>query len=158
MKKGPGLFIASMLIVGGIALNAQDESPPDKKGEPSSRKHSRGRGARMDMTSLKAELKLSDEQCDKLKPVLEKIKGIFEAARPQRKRGADSDSGQKRPSREEMKKKMQEMRENILAALEPAKEFLSDEQYKKLQEKFSRSPGGRRGKRSGRNNSGDSKE
>lgn len=147
MKTRPALFIASLLIVAGITLNAQDGPPPGDEGGPPSGK--RGKGPGMNMEKLTTELKLSEEQASKLKPVLEKVKSIFESNRPQGKPGSKSDSGQKRGSRKEMKKKMQEMQKKILAALEPAKEFLTDEQYKKLKEKFTKPPKGRPGKRPG---------
>lgn len=160
MKAKRKLLVALLLAAGGIALNAQDGPPPDEQDGPPPREHARGRGQKNIMEELKTELKLSDEQCGKLKPVLDNVKSILEAGRPQGgKRGSDSgaDSERKRGSREEMKKKMQEMQAKIQAALEPAKEFLSDEQYKKLKEKFARPHRGRHGKQPGRNNaSGDS--
>ncbi|MDD5598457.1 MAG: Spy/CpxP family protein refolding chaperone [Victivallaceae bacterium] len=158
MKPKGKLLVALLLAISGIAVNAQDDPPPDRP---------RGRGpAAMNIEELKTELKLSEEQCGKLKPVLDKIKSIFEAGRPQgrpdsqsgSKSGSKSDSRKKRGSRDEMKKKMQEMQTKILAALEPAKEFLSNEQYEKLKKKFTRPPRDKHRKRSDRENDSDNSQ
>lgn len=149
MKLKWTLFVALLLGISGISLVAQDGQPPE--GPPPGEPPRRGGHGPMaiNIETLKTELKLTEEQCKQLKPVLEKIKAVFEAGRPKGKPGEKPESEENQGNtgkRENMKKKMQEMQKKIQAALEPAKKFLSDEQYKALKKKFE-PPQNRKGKR-----------
>lgn len=172
MKSKGKLLVAFLIAIGGIAVNAQGGPPPDRQ---------RGRGPMaMNIETLKTELKLSEEQCKKLKPILDKIKSIFEAERPQgrpdsqsgprsgsrrgprsgpgagpgagSKPGSESDSQQKRGDQGDMFKKMLEMQIKILTAIEPSRKFLNDKQYEKLKDKFTRPPESRHERRPDKGN------
>ena len=132
-------FTALLLAAGGITLLAQDGAP-DQGNRRGGQRGGPGGIAALTIDKLKTELKLTDEQATKLTPLLEELKKISQDMRKQLKELRDSGA-----DRDAMKTKMTELRAQMLKTLEPAKEFLSADQYKALTEKLNRRPPARRG-------------
>ena len=135
MNVRKNLFVALLLAVGGVSLIAQDGPPPDEgKGGPG-----KGKGGPMMLTieKLKEDLKLSDEQATKLAPLLTQANELRASSRKEMKELRDSGD------KDAIRAKMQEMQAKIVKAFEPAKDFLSADQYKSLTEKLTARPGGK---------------
>ena len=182
----PRIFLTTLfLAVGGMTLLAQDEPPPDEKGNGSSNSRKGGGpgGAPpfLSIDKLKEELELTDEQAKKLQPLLNQVKALFDKMHKEREKdskggpqgkesGSKSGKGSskktlKDPSSKDsgpgkdMKEKMEEFQKKIVKILEPAKNFLSAEQYKKLIEKLTKRPAppkGEKGGNGGKNGNGES--
>jgi len=138
MKVAKTILATLLMATGGISLLAQDGPPPE---EGNSIYGGRGgrRGGPMAMFTIekfKEDLKLTEEQATKLTPLLDQIKELFKNLRKEMMENHD-----KGGDRESMKAKFEEMQTKIQKIFEPAKEFLSNEQYKQLTEKLTRHPG-----------------
>ena len=143
MKIRKTLLIALLMSASGITLMAQDGPPPDEgNGAPGGRK-GKGDGpmSMLSVDTLKKELTLTDDQVTKLTPLIDKAKELFKALgkemRKNRENGGDM---------EDMREKMEETHAKMLKIFEPAKDFLSAEQYKALTEKLNKRPGPPKGK------------
>ncbi|MDD5728125.1 MAG: hypothetical protein PHV59_06150 [Victivallales bacterium] len=137
MRTSWALVTAFLLTVAGGTLNAQDaEEGNSSKDRPPQDRRRGTAPAFLNIEELKTDLELNDEQANKLKPILEKVKKIFESVKPQAKPG----SRKHRDNRENMRREMEKIRPQIMIAIEPAKEFLNAEQYRALKDKLTRPP------------------
>jgi len=140
MKMKHTILAAMLLAAGGFTLWAQDDPPPPPEdgqgpGGPGGDHGGPGGPMGLSLDKLKTDLKLTDEQAAKLQPLLDKIKELFKSMREEMHDLMESGD------HDAMKAKMEEIQKKILSILEPAKEFLSADQYKTLVEKFTRRPG-----------------
>jgi len=155
MKRKWLLLAALFWCAGGAILCAQD-GPPDDSGDDTQERGGSGGGrngpgsgpmAMLSVDKLKTSLELTDEQCQKLKPLLEKAKAVFESMHKDmasRRSGGGKSSG----GMDAMQKKMEQVKKKLLEAVAPAQKFLSAEQYKALVKKLTerpQPPGGGRG-------------
>lgn len=137
MKFKSMFFSAVILSACGLPLMAQDGAPPEGKAP-------RGPAA-ITAETLKADLKLTDEQVTKLQPLLDKIKAQMQEMKKEMK--AQRESGT--VDRDAMKAKMEENKKKTLEILAPAKDFLSAEQFQALTDKFTKRPEHKKGGKGG---------
>jgi len=137
--------------IGGLtSVWAQEDGPGENgnRGENDFQGPLRGGPmATLSLEQLKTSLKLTDEQAQKLEPLLKKIKAAFDAMH--KKMSSSRHSGHSGGGMADMRKKMEQLKKKILEILAPAKEFLSDEQYQALVKKLTARPAPPNGGRGG---------
>ncbi len=150
MKVKGNILIAFMLFC-SLSLTARNTPPdggpggPGGSGAPGSMQNSAI--ANLTIEKLKTELKLTEEQATKLEPLITHIKELYEKLQKKMKSSSRSSSGRSKHSRggpgsqggmdmQKTQKLMEKFQKKVLKIIEPAKEFLSEEQYTALVNKL----------------------